>query len=324
MRFLHALSIAWLAVACAAGRVAADPSETNGFRLEGARVPRELIVAGGPGRDGIKSIDAPEFAPVDEATWVGPATTVIGVEVRGEARGYPVHVMEYHQIANDELSGVPVVVTYDPIAGSPVAWRRTLGDRTLTFGASGLLYNANFLLYDRETESLWCQITGEAIAGELAGEKLERLRARQEPRDTWLARQPGSLFLVPPARKHIDYRYSPFQGYWLADRIPYPVAAKDERYHAKELVVGVTVDGISRAYLGSIVTAHGGSVSDEIAGRRIRMLYDSPRAVFTWEVPDGVEPLESYWFAWKAFHPDTQIWNDTAEGSKAAPSEKGR
>ena len=97
---------------------------------------------------------------------------------------------------------------------------------------------------------------------------------RQEHLATWLARHPTTRVLERPQPERIDYRYSPFKAYWLDDKIPYPVATRDERFHAKELVLGVEVDGRSRAYLGSRLAAAGLQLEDEIAGRKVRIDYE--------------------------------------------------
>lgn len=315
----------WIRLACLALLLglplrggAAD--DLNGFSLEGLRVDRKLLVAGGPPRDGIKSVDAPEFSHIGEATWVASETEVLGVEVDGEARAYPIRMLEFHQIVNDEVAGVPVAATYDPLTGTPIAWRRKVGDRTLHFGVSGLLYNDNFLLYDRETESLWCQFTGRAIAGELAGSQLERLVTRQETTGVWVARHVESLFLRPPFPEKVFYHLSPYASYWVQDEILFPVAAKDDRYHAKELVLGVEVDGVTRAYLGSIVTREGGRVEEKIGPRKlqVRVAYDSDTGTFQYDVDEGVTVTEAYWFAWKAFHPETEVWGVMAGGDDAS------
>ncbi len=95
--------------------------ELNGFRIERLRVPREAIRKGGPDRDGIHSVDEPEFAAPQDASWVSAPTPVLGVEIDGVARVYPVHLMEHHQVVNDSIAGIPVVVTYGPLAGTPLA-----------------------------------------------------------------------------------------------------------------------------------------------------------------------------------------------------------
>jgi hypothetical protein len=281
----------------------------GGFRLTNARVPVAQVVPGGPAKGAIAAVDAPRFAALEQATWVLAESPVLGLARGGEAHVYPVHVIERHQVVNDVIDGTPVVVTYDPLAGSPAAYERRVDDRTLDFGVAGLLYNANFLLYDRASESLWSQFRGDALAGELAGARLARVPIRQEPLATFVERHPGARVLAPPSER-IDYRYSPFTTYWVENRIPSRVDAVDPRFHAKEVVLGVSRDGKSRAYLGSLVTAAGGRVDDEFAGRKLRIDYSSERAVFRYDAPDDLLVQEAYWFAWKAFHPDTEVWHD--------------
>jgi hypothetical protein len=291
---------------------AAPPGATpsvGGFRLTGARVPVAQIVLGGPAKGAIEAIDAPRFATLEQARWVLAESPVLGLARGGEAHVYPVHVIERHQVVNDVIAGAPVVVTYDPLAGSPAVYERSVDGRTLDFGVAGLLYNSNFLLYDRATESLWSQFRGDAVAGELAGARLARIPIRQEPLATFVERHPGALVLEPPSER-IDYRYSPFTTYWVENRIPSRVDAVDPRFHAKEVVLGVSRDGKSRAYLGSLVTAAGGRVDDEFAGRKLHIEYSSERAVFRYDAPEDVLVQEAYWFAWKAFHPDTEVWHD--------------
>jgi len=310
-----------------AGSAQAEPGEAaepsagpvkNGFDLAGSLVPPEKIIDGGPRRDQIRSVDEPGFVEPGEATWVAPENPVLGVEIDGEARVYPVHVLEFHQIVNDEVGGKPIAVALDPLTGTPRVYERRVGDRTLTFGVSGLIHNSSFLMYDRETESLWLHFTGRAIDGPLAGRQLEGIRVRQEPFGRWLGRAPQSLVLERPAPKKIDYRYSPFSSYWVKDEIPFPVEATDRSYHAKELVVGVVADGVTKAYLGSTLTAAGGQAVDQVAGHEIRVVYSSELGVFEWEAPEEVKVTEAYWFAWKAFHPDTEIWKAPTEADAGA------
>jgi hypothetical protein len=303
---------AWL-LSAALFAAPAAASGPNGFDLSKTVVPAAEIVAGGPARDAIHAVDEPEFAPPEQASAVGPRTPVIGVEIGGQARAYPVHVLEYHQIVNDELAGVPIAVTYDPLTGTPRVFRREHQGKALRFGVSGLLWNGGFLMFDRGTESLWSQFEGRALSGPLAGSRLERQPVRQETMLDWLDRAPGSEFLERPDRKRIDYRYSPFQNYWIEDEIPFQVKARDRRYHAKEVVLGVVVKGRARAYLGSIATREEGRVDDRFEGARIRARYDTNTGLFRWDVPPGVDVTECYWFAWKAFHPDTTIWKDEPE-----------
>ena len=158
---------------------------------------------------------------------------------------------------------------------------------------------------------------GRAIAGPMAGRELVRLRVRQEPFGVWIGREPLSKVLARPLPRRIDYRYSPYSSYWISETVPFPVEAKDDRYHPKEVVLGVEVKGVTRAYLGSVLTALGGRIVDEIEGHKIRIAYESEVGSFIWEAPEAVEVSDAYWFSWKAFHPETQIWS--ASDSELTP-----
>jgi hypothetical protein len=304
-----------LLLSLAGGAARGDSPPLNGFSIEKRVVEAATIREGGPERDRIRSVDAPQFVPPPEATWCPPPVPVIGMALNGEARAYPVHLMEYHQVVNDELGGEPVALTFDPLTAVPKGWRRTVDGKVLQFGVSGLLWEGQFLLYDRETESLWAQYEGRAVAGPLAGKRLEEIPVHQEPMGIWFQRHTDTLVLARPEKKRIDYRHSPYEVYWVSEKIPFEVKARDDRYHPKEVVLGVEVEGQRRAYLGSILTAEGGKIVDEIAGRKIRILYDSESGTFVWEAPEDVRVTDAYWFAWKAFHPDTGIWHD----AKPAP-----
>jgi hypothetical protein len=285
-----------------------EAESLNGFALVDLRVPRAKIIAGGPEREAIQSIDAPRFVGPKQARWVRSDTPVIGVTLGEEARCYPVHLMEYHQVANDVLGGRPIAVTYDPLTDAAIAYHRDVAGRRRVFGVSGLLYASGFLLFDRESDTLWSQFLGQALAGPDAGRKLGRIRVRVESMATWLERHPATTVLAPPEQKRLDYRHSPYSGYWTSKEMIFPVEAEDARFHPKELVLGLRAGSLSRAYLGSIVTRAGTRIVDDFAGQRIRLAYDGESGTYSFDVPGGVEVTTAYWFAWKSFHPDTEIW----------------
>ena len=216
----------------------------------------------------------------------------------------------YDRSVSARVGGVPHAVNHDPLTGAPLVWKRSVGGRTLRFGVSGLVYNSGFLLYDRETESLWSQFDGRAIAGALAGSRLEPVSLRQEDFASWLAREAKTRILIPPEPNRYDYNQNASATYVEEDGGAFPVEARDRRFHAKELVVGVVASGKARAYLASLVIANGGRGEDDLDGKKIVVRYDKGRGVFEYDVPAGVTVTESYWFAWKAFHPETTIWKD--------------
>ena len=128
------------------------------------------LLSGGPPRDGIPSIDEPEFVSPDEAEeWLADNEPVIALEIDGDARAYPLQILTWHEIVNDTVGGVPVAVTFCPLCNSAITFDRRLDGEIYEFGTSGLLRNSDLVMYDRTTESLWQQFTGEAIVGDLVG-----------------------------------------------------------------------------------------------------------------------------------------------------------
>jgi hypothetical protein len=177
------------------------------------RVAWREIVSGGPPKDGIPAIDQPIFKPVAEITDLAPNDPVMGVEIAGDARAYPLRVLIWHEIANDTVGGLPVAVTYCPLCNSALVFERRVGARTLDFGTTGKLRNSDLVMYDRQTETWWQQFTGEAIVGELAGANLKLVPARFESFAEFKARHPSGRVLVPNDPRMRDYGRNPYVGY---------------------------------------------------------------------------------------------------------------
>ncbi|MBI3943127.1 MAG: DUF3179 domain-containing protein [Chloroflexi bacterium] len=131
------------------------------------------ILSGGPPKDGIPAIDDPKFVVVDEAnTWLKPQEPVILLKVGDDVRAYPLQILIWHEIVNDTVGDVPVVVTFCPLCNTGIVFERTVNGQVLDFGTTGRLRFSNLIMYDRQTETWWQQATGDAIAGELTGAQL--------------------------------------------------------------------------------------------------------------------------------------------------------
>ena len=134
------------------------------------------LIQGCPTKDCIPSIDEPEFESTESATeWMFDDNLIFVLNYKGEVRGYPQKILDRHEIVNDVVAGDPVLITFCPLCGSALAFERVLDGETTEFGVSGKLHNTDLVMYDRETESLWQQITGEAIVGERIGDRLTQL-----------------------------------------------------------------------------------------------------------------------------------------------------
>ena len=172
------------------------------------------ILSGGPPKDGIPAIDSPEFGSVaDAAGFVEDSEPVITVSIDGVGRAYPLSIMTWHEIVNDEINGVPVSVTYCPLCNSAVAFDRRLGDKVLDFGTTGKLRFSDLVMYDRQTETWWQQFLGEGIVGELTGEQLTMLPVRVESFANYRERFPEGEVLTIPSNFRRNYGENPYRGY---------------------------------------------------------------------------------------------------------------
>ena len=178
-----------------------------------ANVEFDEIRSGGPPRDGIPPIDHPKFAP---ASTVELAATepVIGMEMNGEWKAYPLQVLMWHEIANDEIGGVPVAVTFCPLCNAAIVFDRRLDGEVYDFGTTGKLRRSDLVMYDRQTESFWQQAIGEGIIGVMTGKKLKVMTARLESWQNYKARAgEDALVLVPNAANMRPYGKNPYVNY---------------------------------------------------------------------------------------------------------------
>lgn len=177
------------------------------------------IMSGGPPKDGIPAIDAPEFHTVLDETALAPDEPVITVKIVGQkARAYPVRYLIWHEIVNDQIGDIPVSVTYCPLCNSGLAFDGRVDGRALTFGVTGKLRNSDMIMYDRQTESWWQQATGEAIVGALTGSELHVLPSWTESWASFAAENPNGLVMSEPRNHRRAYGQNPYVGYDRAVR----------------------------------------------------------------------------------------------------------
>jgi hypothetical protein len=177
-------------------------------------VPFGEIFSGGPPKDGIPPIDAPQFVSVADAeAWLRPVEPVIFVQVGDDARAYPLQILTWHEIVNDTVGGAPLTVTFCPLCNTAIAFERTLGERVLDFGTTGRLRYSNLIMYDRQTESWWQQATGEAILGELTGERLTLYPATIIAWADFMAQHPDGSVLSRETGFSRTYGINPYVGY---------------------------------------------------------------------------------------------------------------
>ncbi len=191
-------------------------------------------------RDSIPSIDDPRFVPLSDIQIedggalassgkysrrmrsgdipLSQREPVISFVENGDARAYPLRIMMFHEIVNDDVGGRPVAVTFCPLCNAAVVFDRRIDDRTLEFGTTGKLRHSDLIMYDRSTHSWWQQYTGAGIVGEYAGRRLERLAARLESLESFAQRFPEGRVLMPDELATAPYGRNPYLNYDSARR----------------------------------------------------------------------------------------------------------
>ena len=299
------------------------PGLENRFSRRSVAVTEFL--SGGPPKDGIPAIDEPKLVGVRQAdAWLEEREPVIAVTVAKETRAYPIQILIWHEIGNDEIAGVPVAVTFCPLCNTALVFDRRVDGRILDFGTTGNLRNSDLVMYDRQTESWWQQFGGEAIVGRYTGRTLRPVPARIVSWSQFKREHPGARVLSRDTGHDRPYGQNPYPGYDDAASPPYfPTEnSGDDRLPPKERVVFIERDGESIAIPYSTLARR--RVLHVKVGRhrlvvRWRPSTASPldssaiaqgRIVGSAEVREGgkLVPFDQpFWFAVAAFRPDVRI-----------------
>lgn len=327
------------------------------------------IISGGPPKDGIRAIDSPNMESVaDASAWLIDRSPVIAVEIDGEARAYPQAILMWHEITNDEIAGIPIAVTFCPLCNSSIVFDRRVNDDILVFGVSGVLRNSDMVMFDRQTDSWWQQLTGLGIAGDYNETVLDVVPSQVIGFGQFAERYPDGLVMALDTGYSRSYGVNPYQG---VDDNRSPVTSLfrgeyDPRLPDRSRVLAVELNGIFRAYpLGllseefiindtigetPVVALWQPGVASALDRSRIdesrdigttalfeSTLEDGTVLTFAWDDEAQVmideqtnsiwnlfgEAIEGeltgtslrqivaaphFWFAWAAFHPETEVY----------------
>lgn len=217
------------------------------------------ITSGGPGRDGgIPSLQDPNFEVQADVDWLDPLEPVIALEINGEARGYPIQVLIWHEIATDTVGGVPVSVTFCPLCNTAIVFDRRVDGEARRFGVSGLLRESDLIMYDYTNASLWQQITGEAIVGVDAGKRLAFIPAQIISWAQFQESFPDALVLSRNTGFGRNYGLNPYPGYdSVGSTTLFSTSFDDPRLEAKERVLTVELEGEAVAFPFSELAQYG-------------------------------------------------------------------
>ncbi|MCI0554809.1 MAG: DUF3179 domain-containing protein [Anaerolineae bacterium] len=212
----------------------------------------EEIQWGGVVVDGIPALKNAAMIPADEASYITPEEPVFGISINGDHRAYPLRIMDWHEMANDVVGGVPLSLAYCTLCGAGIAFDgRASNGETYTFGSSGFLFRSNKLMYDHQTHTLWNQITGEPVLGELAGKdiKLDVLPVVVTSWEAWLEQHPDTRVL--DINTGYQRPYDPgaaYGSYFASNETMFPVWQRSKLLGTKDRIYALQVDGIPKAY----------------------------------------------------------------------------
>ncbi|MBI2642673.1 MAG: DUF3179 domain-containing protein [Candidatus Wildermuthbacteria bacterium] len=284
-------------------------------------VPAQEIISGGPPKDGIPPIDNPKFVSIAEAQ-LGDEEPGIAFSRGNTHRFYPYQILVWHEIVNDTvpaLSGVEgggerVLVTYCPLCLSGFVFDPVVKGERVEFGTSGKLWKSNLVMYDRKTDSLWSQILGEAIAGEMTGTKLAVLPSDLTRFGDWKKKFPQGEVLSRDTGTLRFYGQNPYGDYFEPVDFALSLAGvQDTRLAPDEFIFGLVVNGKAKAYPTKLVQERG-EVADVFEGQTFVLRHDKELdavRVFK-KLEDGTEerinPFSAFWFSWAAAHPNTEVF----------------
>uniref|UniRef100_A0A7C2JXR6 DUF3179 domain-containing protein n=1 Tax=Schlesneria paludicola TaxID=360056 RepID=A0A7C2JXR6_9PLAN len=301
-----------LALGQSASRPTSDPFRT--FDLRNTAIARDQIHSGGPPVDGIPSLSRPKFIAAAQARYLEPSDRVIGVVMEGATKAYPLKVLNYHEAVNDQIGKTPIAVTYCPLCDSVAVFDRRLSDEVLEFGISGLLYNSNVLLYDRRRDggmSLWSQMKTASVAGPRVRTALKALPVELTTWSDWRARYPETTVLSTDTGHQRDYSRSPYGGYFATPDLMFPVEPVNRCLPLKTQVLGVWSDKAAIAFPISAFDSLKSRQETQavVAGKELTLEFDpSSRSLRVVKAADELQWVYAFWFAWAAFHPETDIY----------------
>jgi hypothetical protein len=289
----------------------------------------------------ISAVDAPQFVAADKAD-IPDDAWVFGIVVEGQARAYSLNLLNHHETVNDRVGDTPFAVVWCPLANAAAVYGREYGGRELAFEPDGGLLNATLVVRDRETDSLWSILTGDAIEGDFAGTRLDQWPVGEKVRwGEWRDRHPDTLVLSVDGREHIAT--DPYDIYFASNAPFRGIEARDQRLESREPVYAFRIG--ETHYAVPFSSLEGGAVV-EAGGRRL-FLYRPPGAevhhsTLAFEVPEGdvvrgdggwihepsgarfdpeasafvgaadsapirFEGLDTFWYMWSLTHPETAV-----------------
>ena len=244
-----------------------------------SRIRSEEILWGGVVVDGIPALDNPKMITPQEADYLDPWDVVFGIAINDDARAYPLRILDWHEMANDVVGDVPVSLAYCTLCGAAIAYDgRSLdvdgNDISYDFGSSGFLYRSNKLMYDRQTRTLWNQLTGEPVLGELVGTdiRLDLLPVVLTTWEAWQAQHPETVVVAEDTGFPRNYTPGAAYGnYFAAEETMFPIWQRGDDLLTKDQIYALNINDVPKAYPLDVLTKEQ-VVNDELAGTNLVLI----------------------------------------------------
>ncbi len=268
------------------------------FLYEGAPASArvEEVVWGGVRVDGIPALVNPKMLPAAKADYLTDSEPVFGVSLNGDQRAYPLRILDWHEMANDVVGGVPVALAYCTLCGAGILYDVRVDGTTYEFGSSGFLMRSNKLMYDRQTKTLWNQLTGEPVIGQLAGKRTGRPIALKvlpvvlTSWAEWRRQHPDTKVLSLDTGHERPYNIGATYGrYFATPDTMFPVWQQSKQLPRKARVYALQLGGAAKAYPLDALNRDGGVVNDTLGGENLVVVYRD--AVGRVPLPDQLQSV---------------------------------
>jgi hypothetical protein len=241
-------------------------------------IPINEIFDGGPGKDGIPALEDPERVSVEAGGYLLDQELVLGYFDGENAIAYPLQILDWHEIINDELNHFPYAITYCPLTGTGIGWDRTLNGNPTTFGVSGLIYNNNLIPYDRQTNSNWSQMRLDCVNGPLINSEIKTFQLLETRWFTWKEMYPNTKVLSLNTGVDRPYGLYPYGDYKTnEDNLLFPLDIDDRRLNRKERVHGIIIDEVAKVYRFSSFNSTNTLINDLINSKEVIILGNSTK-----------------------------------------------
>lgn len=281
------------------------------FDLRNPTIKLSELRGGGPRKGGIPAITKPRIVFTKHDKFIKDTDIVIGVVVKGKARAYPISILNWHEIVNDFIWGKSITVTWCPLTASGIVFERKIDGKVLEFGVSGLLYNSNLVMYDKETESLWPQLSLGAVTGKFSNHRLKIIPSIVITWGEWLEMHPNTQLSSQKTGFIRRYEQDPYIEYHKSPSAMFKLKNADKRLPQKAMVIGIRIGNTAKAYPMSVAKGKNVIIDDVIEGQKIKIHFNSKKTAYMYNKEGELLPaIRTYWFAWSNFNKDTLIFEN--------------